>query len=809
MFLYIKRDQILQRTISEVNKSLNTPVDVKKIDFSLFSNWPNASILLKSVKTLHQEGFNAPFVKAGEIQLSVNLFSVLSNQYTINEITIKDATFSLEINQNKANNFSVFKKGEKKAGKNKKIAIKKISIINSQLTFHDYSKATPLKTAFQIKRLVSSADFKSNFVKLNPVGNLVWENFRARDLLLPKNQAYKIDLNIHYQFTDKNLEIFSGMIKHHDLSINQISGSVNLKGNTSIKLNVGTDQFAIEKLPNLIPAKYIKQMKSYELTGNAKINFSLEGSLDNTLKQKLLLNFDITSLAGKYPDKGIYFSQHQLSGLLSKEKGIKYPKSLLKAVNGKGKIAGSSINYHFEFLKADGKSYSGDLSGTLTGSQLNKIYSSPNIQNLKGQFIYDLHLQTIKNQIASDGEIEIKNASFVTNSLSQPIEKINSSLVFNNGEIAFQDLNWNIGKSDFAFSGVVINPTNIPKKNASFFIDGKLSAKKLLLDEIMGISYNQTDGKENVKNEVKDYTIPPSVNIRLALAIDNLSYKRFKAKELITNVHIKNRRIISEAFNFRSIGGSVNGAFTAFPEKGFIKSIIKGEIKNLESDSIFYVFENFDQDFIENKHLKGQISAKVTSDIYLTKNLTPISSTLVSTIDATIANGRLVNFQPMYRLSTFVDEAQLAELSFSKMKNKITIKDSKILIPEMSIESNVSNIELSGWHTLDQKLEYHLKVPLRKKYKKDRDERFGEIADADKNISNLFLKIKGSTSDYKISYDRKAVLKKVKEDIKQEGKDLIKIFQNKGKKEKDITTLDEDEYFDFDTIESDSIKSNQ
>ncbi|MEL7146902.1 MAG: AsmA-like C-terminal region-containing protein, partial [Bacteroidota bacterium] len=174
--------------------------------------------------------------------------------------------------------------------------------------------------------------------------------------------------------------------------------------------------------------------------------------------------------------------------------------------------------------------------------------------------------------------------------------------------------------------------------------------------------------------------------------------------------------------------------------------------------------------------------------------------------------GRLIDFPPMYRLSRFVEEEQLAALSFSKITNQITIEDARINIPEMRIESNVSNIELSGWHTLDQHLEYHLKVPLRRKYKRDKDERYGVIQDPEKNVSNLFLKVTGTTDDYKFSYDRKAVLNKVKQDIKKEGRDLINTFKQKGQKQGQKTSLSDEEFFDFtDSTKtvSDTTKINQ
>ncbi len=411
-----------------------------------------------------------------------------------------------------------------------------------------------------------------------------------------------------------------------------------------------------------------------------------------------------------------------------------------------------------------------------------------------------------------DGELEAQTASFSLTDVPAPFINVNTTLIFNNSELAFQELSGEIGESDFYFSGIVINPANLTKRNKPFFIEGELTSNELHIDQLMGVSDQESMDAKSADSNINDYTPANGVTISISMNIKELYYKRFYGRNLKGKVAIKEQKISSEEFHFQTIGGDVSGAFIVYPENNFLHCKVNGTLKDLYADSIFYVFENFDQDFIEAKHLKGQISANIKSDLFLTTNLTPISQTLKSTIEASIINGRLVNFPPMYRLSRFVEEEQLAELSFSKLTNRITIQDSRISIPEMKIESNVSNIELSGWHSLDQNLEYHLKVPLKKKYKKDKDERFGVIDDPEKNVSNLFLKITGNTDDYKFAYDRIAVLNKVKSDIKKEGKDLINIFQQKGKTATPNTTLDEDNYFDFSDstiVKQDSVGINR
>ena len=61
----------------------------------------------------------------------------------------------------------------------------------------------------------------------------------------------------------------------------------------------------------------------------------------------------------------------------------------------------------------------------------------------------------------------------------------------------------------------------------------------------------------------------------------------------------------------------------------------------------------------------------------------------------------------------------------------------------------------------------------------------------------MFLKITGTTDDYRVSYDTQAVRKKIAADLKREVKELKDAFKNKGTKEKKELELQKDEYFDW------------
>jgi hypothetical protein len=61
----------------------------------------------------------------------------------------------------------------------------------------------------------------------------------------------------------------------------------------------------------------------------------------------------------------------------------------------------------------------------------------------------------------------------------------------------------------------------------------------------------------------------------------------------------------------------------------------------------------------------------------------------------------------------------------------------------------------------------------------------------------LYLKITGTTDDYRVQYDTEAVKKKIVSDLKKEVQELKDAFKNKGKKKQKELELSTEE-FDWD-----------
>src|SRR5690606_27762934 len=111
-----------------------------------------------------------------------------------------------------------------------------------------------------------------------------------------------------------------------------------------------------------------------------------------------------------------------------------------------------------------------------------------------------------------------------------------------------------------------------------------------------------------------------------------------------------------------------------------IKATTISRLNNIYLDSAMYVFEDFGQEFLQQRHLRGQLQAAVVSDIYLDKNLNPQEKLLEADITASVKNGQLIKFAPIEQLSKYIKKDELSNLQFSELTNHIQIYNSTIHI---------------------------------------------------------------------------------------------------------------------------------
>jgi len=235
-------------------------------------------------------------------------------------------------------------------------------------------------------------------------------------------------------------------------------------------------------------------------------------------------------------------------------------------------------------------------------------------------------------------------------------------------------------------------------------------------------------------------------------------------------------------------------AFTPSKELEVAGDVILSDIEIVQ---LFEQSDNFSQSTLTSKHLRGKIDMTMSFASYFANYKDFVSNKLTATVVCKITNGELINFEPIKAASKFIRVEELNHIYFSDLSNQLIIKDSKITVPQMEVQSSAINLMLNGTHTFENVIDYHIKVNLKKllanKFKKNFSNEY--IEEDPYEGSNIFLSLSGNISNPKIAYDKQFVKKKIDSDFKAERENLKSLFKKEPEQKKKDDTK-EDKYFD-------------
>lgn len=781
-------EEVKQYVIEELNKYIDTEIDVGNVEFSVFRKFPDASLEFNNVVAYSTEQFNNKdfagntdtLLIAESLFLQFNIIDILNKRYIINKVHINNGKINLFIDKKGNDNYHFWKEQDD-PDPNFRLELNNILLTKMRMYFNNNAKDINLRS--YTGHLQIKGDFYSDEYTIRTDGKLIIEKFTLDDIDYINSRDVTLQLGLDVK--NNYYAIKKGEVSVSDIKFD-ISGKFNIAETSYLDILINGKDVDLSSFLSLLPEEYKSITEKYGSDGNFYFKTSIQGEINKYRTPHIEIFFGVEDGEITKSNSDIKFTKVDLTGIFSNGKQNRPESSYLRldsinAFLGNSKISGTYIIENF--IKPE---IHLDVSAEIDLADIIEFFRIDTIESVEGKLttsvIFDGSIKDPDKFTSGDfrnsktsGTLALQDVNLKLKDSPYLYSNINGGFTFNNNDIIIDSLSFNIFDNDISLEGYLKNILSyIMVEDQTLFINGDVSSANFKMDDFIDVED---------ENPFRAFVLPEDVTFSVGLDVDNFTFYRFNAEDIKGRLFYKNKRLAINSVSVRTMNGTINGdaEITTNNQNDLIlKSVSR--IENINIKKMFYSFNNFGQDFITDEHLKGNITANVDLLSEWRNDLTVKEESVVAQCDVTITHGELINFEPMKRLSKYIELSELEHVKFSTLKNTIIIRDKVVTIPKMDINSTAFNIVISGTHTFSNEIFYKLKVLLsevlaQKAMKKKENREFGRIEDDGLGRTSLHLSIKGTVDDYRIYYDTKDMKEHIKESIREEKNELKQILK--------------------------------
>jgi hypothetical protein len=760
-FAYLYKNEIVNTVLARIAQNNDFSFESEETDLILFSSFPLSKLSFDNVKissnidTISSIKYN---IFSCNILATINLpHYIFHKEIKIEQLEVKDGFMYMSpVKGNKK------KKNVKPSNAESfLLKINRFSLKNFNINYED--KVSKVNNIVDIENVKLSLNKAEKFLGLNIKGN--GEVKLLSEEKMNFLEAFNIDASL--EKIENILNIKKGVVS---ISGNRFSvlGDIDLD-EEKINTNLIASNLKIENFKKYVQDKtwYVNNIKNIQGRSNLKIFISGKYNNINNLKidgdgkaKNIEIKLQKENDIIKISNMNFIFKSNQLNNYKSYIYNVKNFAASFKdfTLSGNGNITNFSNPIIKSNINFSGNTTSLNLyfitRGIVSGNisfETKDIFCIEKYSILTGE----ANVQGLNITIGKGKNIILDGKTHIEKNRIQPQLNILSS--FGNG----------------FFAGEIKNYTGLVKdQKEPIIISGNLNAEKIDVDAIMEMT-----GDENFTNKTP-----------IVFSINGTSEELDLFKEKYYNssakIYYANNTTVVDKIKINGFGGSISGNIEIEKYSGNIRDL-NGKLKfnNLEIDKLPYLNQFFN---IKKGSIRGACSGNISMSAPLRGSNLDVNN-LVAKINLSIDNGRLVKFEPIQTMSSYIRKELLEDIKFYTLQNTFTIEKGLITIPKMEVRSSALNTFISGKQKFNGDFEYKTTLFLSDFFARKPQDPSNPIKEGK---TKLFLKVTSKEGKISISYDKEEWGKNFGQKIQKEVKSIKELSQGKNGVNKDNLKID-------------------
>lgn len=787
-FVWLQQDSIKQYAVKQLNEQLTAPVSVSSIDITFIAQFPRVSLLLNDVVVKDPLRTKRNLLDLKRLFIAFNLYDVLTGQYNIKLIEADSGYCHLFINEKGKTNYAIVK--ETKSAKDdiflslNHISLHNVNIIFDQPNGHQHYD-------IDARDVLLSGNFSGKKESLSASGSLVVNHLKS-GIQLIKNKTVDIDIALAIDESQSLYSLSKGNIKLGTLSLQCEGSIINKPHTTDLDISFDAAKLSITDLLELLPGSLSSNLKEYKSEGNIYFNGTVKGKVSATSQPQIYVRFGVDNGTLTASNENISINHIDCKGEFSNGSKHTLQTSFVNLPSLRFQLGGKPVEGSLKVSNFSDPHINLALKGSSSLTDLIKFTESQWIDKADGILEFDIALNGKLNNLKSKqgflgtetkGHIVLDATDVVFKKGNKLIERIQTDFTLAGKDLTINNFKASINKSDIVITGTLENI--VPYLLAD---NQQLTADITYKSDYINMEHLVLPIPEAPSNKTV-FALPEFISVKANVFIAQLVLNNFQARQINGSVHWKGKTIETTGIQAETMNGKVQlRGRIENTATGNFKIISTIDCKQTDMYEMFRQCNNFGQKAITEKHIRGIMNATIDMAGEWNNKMECNLDKLMASADVHITNGQLLNYEPLEDLSKYVNVEDLRNLKFADLKNRLEISNGTIRIPSMDVINNALNLNISGTHTFENFMDYHIRIKLSEllaKRRKAKANEFNEEETADGIY--LYLSMKGPAGNLKFSYDKKGAREQLKENLKKESEAAKQVWKKELGIEKDET----------------------
>lgn len=733
---YISKNkkEVLSSILSQLNKNLNGEITATGMEPTLLKSFPGVSVSLNGV-LLRDSLYNQhkhDLLKAKDINVSLNVLSLIFGNVNINQIAINDASIYLYTDTTGYSNTSIFKskaaKEEKSDSKSTDFAVKKIDLNRVNLVV-DNKKRFKLFN-FNIDQIQGRLKYPDSGwtgrIRLRTMVNSFAFNTRKGSFL--KDKVLDGTLSAHYSKKEQAVILDPEVLKIGEHPF-KIGAKIDL-ANSGFNISIAVDKILFRDVALLLSPNISSKLlkfgieKPIDIRGNIVDDGSGKYG-DPLIKVGIKVRDNVVSIpAGKLTAAnfdGSFTNQDTVGGIIGDENSsIKFHNLTAKYFNAPLKIDTFTVNNLSRPIATGLVTSQFPLSNLNNSLGTNDFEFKNGTADLKLYCKADIDNFRFTKPVVS-GAIKIANADILYIPRKLHLVKSALNINFNQNDLSIKDGHFQLGKSELNVNCSIANFANLyytdPDK---IIVNLNMYSPQLYLSEFLPFLGPRTvkkkskssGGMKTASKELSNVLEVSKMNIQLK--VDKAIYDKFTAKNLNADISLRGSGIYFNKISVAHAGGQLALNGNIIQESGSNLFKIDSKISHVSVKDFFYSFDNFGQNTITNKNIQGYLSSLVNISGRISHSGKILPRSINGKVVFNLKNAALVNFDPMVKVGKFAfANRNLSDVKIKNLDGTLLVKGDKVEIKPMQVNSSALNFNVKGIYALNAGTNVEMDIPLR------------------------------------------------------------------------------------------------